>query len=168
MTANVDSMDEVPTLEGYVLEEVTLNANGEFFDNSEIFDPDTWLEAEEAPSEIISRGPVRFRIIDPDATELAMWTGVVETDSPSVLCLRVAFAQADGAPEPYMSQYVVIKVTEVVNIIFRVIITRRQLDSGPDLGPGSVRNEALDVLEAGQGLLVQVLTNADGDDQEAE
>ncbi len=166
MTENFETADSAPALVGELLEEVALDANGELFDENA---PDTWEAADQAPIEVISHGAVRFKIVDADATDLALATGFIEPDGPPALSLRVAFEEAEGAPQPVMGQYVVLPTNAGVNITFMVVITRRDLDdpAAPDLGPGAVHSEAFDALEAGQGLLVQVLTNADGDDQEA-
>jgi hypothetical protein len=167
MTDKFKTADNAPDLVGALLEEVTLDANGEFFDGN---DPDSWEAADQAPIEVVSHGAVRFKIVDADATDLALATGFIDPDGPLALSLRVAFEEAEGAPQPVTGQYIVLPTSAGVNITFMVVITRSDLDdpAAPDLGPGAVHNEAFDALEAGQGLLVQVLNDeVNADEMEA-
>jgi hypothetical protein len=159
MNDDLDPPEEVRMLTAELLARMALNADGQpVYDGA----PENWAEIDATPDEIVRRGPVRFKIIDSDAVDLAIATGAVDEDSLPTLCLRVRFEVAEGAPEPVMGQFVVLPTDEPgVSIVFRVCVTHADLHDpdAPDLGPGAVRNEAFDALAKDQALLVQVLDN---------
>lgn len=135
---------------------LTLNADGQTFDDN---DPSTWEAAESTPPEIVSLGGVHFRVTDPDAAGLAIAVGAL-AEGESLVCLRVVFtpAEADGAT-PQMRDVVALEADEGVTVLFNVIIGYADLHAPTayDLGPDAVRNEALDALQPGEVLLVQVI-----------
>ena len=134
---------------------LTLDADGQPFDDS---DPDTWDAADSTAPETISLGGVHFRIVDPDATGLALAVGALN-EGESLACLRVVFtsAEADGAL-PQMDDIVALDADEGVSVLFKVVIGHADLhDPEHYLGPDAVRNEALDALQPGEVLLVQVI-----------
>lgn len=143
-----------------LLQRVALDASGAPFDDD---DPTTWNEADAAMPEIVSLGQVKFKIVDADATDLAVAVGAVEPGA-QVLCLRAEFEATNGAPAPAIGQVVVVPTEEpTVKLTFGVWATYDDLHSpeAPDLGPDAIRNPALDVLEPNQALLVQVLDAED-------
>lgn len=143
-----------------LLQRIALDDNGASFDDD---DPTTWKEADAAVPEIVSLGQVKFKIVDADATDLAMAVGAIGAASP-LLCLRAEFETANGAPVPAIGQVVVVPTEEpAVKLTFGVWATYDDLHSpeAPDLGPEAIRNPALDVLEPNQVLLVQVLDSED-------
>lgn len=148
--------DEVKALTAALLDRLALDAEGQPFDED---DPATWAEADAAESEFVRRGQVRFKIIDADAHALARAAGAVEDGAPSVLCIRVAFDQAAGQPEPCAGQYVTLQADENVTLIFRVWITHVDLHdpAAPDFGTEAQRDPVLDALQPGEALLVQML-----------
>ncbi|MGH8856590.1 MAG: hypothetical protein ACREXG_00925 [Polaromonas sp.] len=135
---------------------LTLNADGQPFDDS---DPGTWDAADSTAPETVSLSGVHFRIVDPDAADLAIAVGALN-EGGSLVCLRVAFTPAEtGGAVPQMGDIVALPADEGVSVLFEVIIGHADLHdpSAHDLGPSAVRNEALDVLQPGEVLLVQVL-----------
>ena len=159
MNDDFEPNEEVRTIAADLLARIALDANSAPFDDD---DPETWVEADEALAEVVRLGPVRFKIIDADATDLALAAGAIEAGDPPVLCMQVAFDQIDGAPKPCIGQYIVLPTDEPnVSLTFVVWITHADLHdpATPDLGPDAVRNEALDALQPGEVLLVQVIND---------
>ena len=148
--------DQAQTLAAELLQRVALNADGQPFDDDE---PATWAEADAAEPEVVRRGQARFRIIDAYARALALAAGAVEDGPPPALCMRVAFDQAAGQPEPCAGQYVTLQADENVTLIFRVWITHADLHdpAAPDFGTETHRAPVLYALQPGEALLVQVL-----------
>ncbi len=163
---DIEPNTEARALAAELLARMTLSAEGDplTFDES---DPDTWAAADAAQQEVVRLGAVRFKIVG-DAEELAAALGAVDADEMPVVCLRVAFEQAEGVPAPVVGQYIVVGTDEPnVSVIFQVRMTFDFLQADPDepdLGPNAVRNQAIDVLQPGEGLLVQVF---DADESEA-
>ena len=60
-----------------------------------------------------------------------------------------------------MDDIVALDADEGVSVLFKVVITHADLHdpAAPDLGPDAVRNEALDALQPGEVLLVQVIND---------
>ena len=144
------------TLTAELLARVALDANGAMFNDD---DPATWADADAAVPEIVSLGPVRFRIVDADAVDLAVAAGAIEPGDKT-LCLRVQFDMSNDAPAPAMGQVVAVATEEPgVTLAFGIWLTHADLHASeaPDFGPGAVRNPALDVLAPSQVLLVQVI-----------
>lgn len=110
-------------------------------------------------------GPVRFKIIDADARALAIAAGAIEDGAQPALCMRVAFDQAAGQPEPCAGQYVTLQADENVTLIFRVWITHADLHdpAAPDFGADAQRDPVLGTLEPGEALLVQVLAEEESE-----
>ena len=136
---------------------LTLDADGQPFDDS---DPDTWDAADSTAPETVSLGGVHFRIVDPDATGLALALGALN-EGESLACLRVVFtsAETDGA-SPQMGDIVALDADEGVSVLFEVVIGHADVhDPEHDFGPDAVRNEALDALQPGELLLVQVINH---------
>lgn len=143
------------TLAAELIQRVAIDESGAAFDEN---DSSTWGEADAAIPEIVSLGNTRFRIVDEDATDLAVAAGAI-APGDTVLCLRVEFDAADAAM-PDLGQVVVVATEEPgVKLMFGCWMTYDALHdpSAPDLGPDAERNPAFDVLEPGQALLVQVL-----------
>lgn len=164
---DLDPTDSARAIAAQLLERLTLNAEGQPFDEC---DPNKWEAADAAEPEFVSIGPVRLRVVDPDALALAFAAGAVDLNSPPTSCLRVAFAPAEGEAAPQVGQYVVLQTDEPsVSIVFRIWLTYDFAQPGPDwpdLGPDAVRNESFDVLAPGEALLVQVFD--DSESQQAE
>ena len=153
-------VNTVRTLAGQLMQRITLDANGLPFDDA---NPETFDEAASTKPEIIQLGSIRLKVIDSDAVDLAIATGAINAGDREV-CLRVWIDQADGAPEPSMGQYIVLPTDEPgVSIVFFIWTSHADLHdpAAPDLGLGAMRNEALDALEVGQALLVQVLDHSE-------
>lgn len=150
-----------PALDAQLFESIALTADGDAFDDA---DPSTWAAADSTEPEIVRLGAVRFRIIDPDAADLAVAADAID-GGEAVLAMRVAFEIVDGSLAPMTGQYLVLPTGEPnVSIMFRVWLTHADLHdpAEPDLGPDVQRNEALDVLLPGEALLVQTLENYAG------
>lgn len=148
--------DQARILAAELLERVALDANGAMFNDD---DPATWADADAAAPEIVSLGPVRFRIVDADAVDLAVAAGAIESGDKT-LCLRVQFDTANGAPVPTIGQVVAVSTDEPgVTLAFGVWLTHADLHASeaPDSGFDAVRNPPLDVLEPNHALLVQVI-----------
>ena len=159
-------VNTVRTLAAQLMQRITLDANGLPFDDA---NPETWDEAASTKSEIIRLGPIRMKVIDPDAVDLAIAAGAINAGDREV-CLRVSIEQADGGLEPSTGQYIVLPTEEPgVSLTFFIWISHADLHdpAAPDLGLGAMRNEALDVLEPGQALLVQVLDHGELEIQHA-
>ena len=158
MTPSPNSDQQAKKMAAALFRRLALNADGQPFDDS---DPDTWDAADSTAPETISLGGVHFRIVDPDATGLALAVGALN-EGESLACLRVVFtsAEADGAL-PQMDDIVALDADEGVSVLFKVVIGHADLHdpSAPDLGPDAVRNEALDALQPGEVLLVQVIND---------
>ena len=158
MTPNPNLDQQAHEMAAALFRRLTLDADGQPFDDS---DPDTWDAADSTAPETISLGGVHFRIVDPDATGLALAVGALN-EGESLACLRVVFtsAEADGAL-PQMDDIVALDADEGVSVLFKVVIGHADLHdpSAPDLGPDAVRNEALDALQPGEVLLVQVIND---------
>lgn len=144
-----------------MLQRVALDDSGALFDDN---DPATWAEADAATPEIVSRGQVRFRIIDSDATDLAVAVGAIEPGARG-LCLRVEFEAGSEAPAPAIGEVVVISTDAPgVSLTFGVWATHADLNdpAAPELAD-AVPNDLLDAIGRNQGLLVQALDDADGE-----
>jgi hypothetical protein len=149
----IEPNEEAGALSAELFDRLALRSNGESFDYS---DEAQAAEAEETELQLVALGSVRLKIVDQDASALAIAAGVIEPRSPA-LVMRVAFEQPANAPTPCMGQHVVLPTEEpCVSLVFLVALTYADLHAGPDLGPGAERNTDLDALEPGQGLLVQV------------
>lgn len=154
--------DQARTLAADLLQRVALDASGAEFSDD---DPETWADADAIEPEIVRLGPVRFKIIDADAAALAQAVGAIEDGPPPSLCMRVAFDQAAGQPDPCAGQYVTLQAHENVTLIFRVWITHEDLHdpAAPDFGADAQRDPVLDTLEPGEALLVQVLAEEESE-----
>lgn len=152
--------DEVKALTAELLDCFALKADGQPFPSQ---DTNTWQAADEAEPEVVSLGFAKFKIID-DATDLALAVGAIDENSPPTLCLRVRFADNDEQPDRRAGQYIALDTGAGVELLFRLWLTGEDVHEpapeGFDLGPGT-DNEALDVLQRGEGLLVQVFGEAD-------
>ncbi|VTU25039.1 hypothetical protein SRS16CHR_03580 [Variovorax sp. SRS16] len=148
--------DEVKALTADLLDRLALDADGQPYDDN---NPGTWAEADAAEPEVVRLGQARFKIIDADAQALALAAGAVEDGAPPALCMRVAFDQAAGQPQPCAGQYVTLQADEKVTLIFRVWITHADLhdQAAPDFGADAQRDPVLYALQPGEALLVQVL-----------
>lgn len=157
--------DEVKAIAADLLQSIALDANGAPFDSSTPEGINELLDAEaegRAQPEIVSRGSVRFRVIDGDPVDLAVACGAIEEGAQPPLALLVEFAEDDGAPQPSTGQYLHVATDEPgASILFRVWITSADLHdpNAPDLGPDAVRNEALAPIDSHprRGLIVQVV-----------
>ncbi|RYF61165.1 MAG: hypothetical protein EOO27_03155 [Comamonadaceae bacterium] len=139
-----------------LLQRIALGADGAPFDDN---DPDTWAQADAAAPEIVSLGPVRFRIVDADAVDLAVAVGAIKPGD-ATLCLRVEFDKAANTVEPSLGQVLAVATVEPgVTLVLGVWATYADLNDpgAPVLGAGAVCNDALDALGPNQALLVQVL-----------
>ncbi len=147
---------EAEALAGQLLDRVSLDASGEPFNDD---DPQTWAAADAAEPELVSLGPVRFRVIDPAAVDLAIAVGAVEAGDDDAICWLVEFDGAQGAPVPAIGQAVLLP-TKVpgVTLPFAVWATYADFNdpAAPDLGPDADRNPALDLLEPNQALVVLI------------
>jgi hypothetical protein len=146
-----------------LFDRLALGADGQPFDDE---DPETWGAADAAEPAVVFLGPARFTVVDADAMDLAVAAGAIEPGEVPTLCMRVVFEQAEGAPLPCVGQYLSVATDEPsVSILFRIWLTHSDLHdpAAPDLGPNAVRNEALDVLEPSQALLVQVVDNEEAE-----
>lgn len=154
---NIQPDDAARALAAQLFDRLTLGTDGQPFNDS---DPGSWEAADAAEPEVVHLGAVRFMVVDADAVDLAIAAGAIEPGEVPTLCMRVGFEVAEGAPEPCIGQYLTVGTEEPnVSILFRVWLTHADLHdpSAPDLGPDAMHDEALDVLEPGQALLVQVL-----------
>lgn len=152
--------DQARVLAAELLERVALDANGAMFNDD---DPATWADADAAAPEIVSLGPVRFRIVDADSVDLAVAAGAIEPGVP-VLCMRVEFDATEGAATPAIGQVVVVPTEEAgVKLTFGIWATHTDLHApeAPDFGADAVRDPVLDSLAPNQALLVQVLDAED-------
>ena len=150
--------DEVKAVAAELLDRISLDANGQPFDDK---NPETWQAADEAVPEIVSLGFTKFKIVA-DATDLAMAAGAVDESSPPTLCLRVRFEDADDQPDRRAGQFIALDTDAGVKLLFRVWLTGEDVHEpapdGFDLGPGT-DNEALNVLQRGEALLGQMLND---------
>ena len=157
MTPNPNPNQQAHEMAAALFRRLALNADGQPFEDS---DPDRWVAADSTAPETVSLGGVHFRIVDPDATGLALAVGALN-EGESLACLRVVFtsAEADGAL-PQMDDIVALDADEGVSVLFKVVIGHADLhDPEHNLGPDAVRNEALDALQPGEVLLVQVIND---------
>ncbi|MDM0018375.1 hypothetical protein [Variovorax saccharolyticus] len=148
------------TLAAELLERVALDAHGALFNDD---DPATWADADAAVPEIVSLGPVRFRIVDSDAVDLAVAAGAIEPGDKT-LCLRVQFDASNDAPAPALGQVVTVTTDEPgVTLAFGIWLTHADLHAAeaPDFGSDAMRDSTFDVLEPNQALLVHVLDNTE-------
>lgn len=163
MNDNIQPDDTALPLAAQLFDRLALGADGQPFDDD---DPETWGAADAAEPAAVHLGAARFTVVDADATDLAIAAGAIEPGELPTLCMRVAFEQAEGAPVPCIGQYLSVATDDPgVSVLFYVWLTHSDLHdpAAPDLGPHAMRNEALDVLEINQALLVQVF-----EDEEAE
>ncbi|MDQ0591002.1 hypothetical protein [Variovorax paradoxus] len=161
MNDDTQPTTDARALDAELFDRLALNADGQPFDDN---DPETWEAADEAEPEVVHLGAARFKIIDADAFDLAVAAGAIEEGSPPTLCMRVALDPGAQAPMPAIGQFLVVATDEPnVSILLRVWLTYDDLHdpAAPDLGPHAMRNEALDVLEKDQALLVQVFDEGD-------
>lgn len=159
MNDNLQPNDAALPLAAELFDRLALGADGQPFDDD---DPETWGAADAAAPAAVFLGATRFIIVDANAIDLAVAAGAIEPGELPTLCMRVTFEQAEGAPVPCIGQYLSVATDEPnVSILFRIWLTHSDLHdpAAPDLGPNAVRNEALDVLEPSQALLVQVVDN---------
>lgn len=159
MNDEIQPDDTARAIAAELFDRLVLNADGQPFDHS---DPETWQAVDEAESEVVHLGAARFAIIDADAVDLAVAAGAIEPGQAPTLCMRVAFEQTEGAPVPSIGQYLTVATEEpAVSILFRIWLTHADLHcpDAPCLGPGAMCNEALEVLQPSEALLVQVLDN---------
>lgn len=130
-----------------------------------IDDPDFWTDEPELKPEIVSLGPVRFRILDGDPVELAVAAGVIEQgEEMTMSCLRVEFEPVEGLVAPQMGNYIAVNLADSeVKILYRVWLGYDDLHAEVpfDLGADAMHDEALDVIGPGQALLVQCFDQAD-------
>lgn len=164
MTPDIEPTESARSIAAQLFDRLTLSADGLPFDES---NPDTWENAENAEPEIVRLGATRFRILDANAKALGVAAGAIELGEVGTLCMRVAFEEVDGAPAASIGQYVSVLTAEgEVAILFRVWLTYSDLHDpvAPYLGTDAMCNEVLQVLEPGQGLLVQVFQD---DEEEA-
>lgn len=153
MSHDLEPSDEARAMAADLFDLLALRENGEPFDYSS---EEEAAKAESTVPQFVALGPVRFRILDADASPMGIAAGVMEPGSLA-LAMRVAFEQAENAPTPCMGQHLVLPTDEPgVSIVFLVVLTHADLHAGPDLGPGAERNADFDALGPGQGLLVQV------------
>lgn len=161
-TADAPIPDDVKALTAELLDRLSLNADGEHFDEG---DPDAWESADAAEPEIVRLGFAKFRIVDPDATDLAHAAGAIDEHSPPTLCLRVRFENIEGEPQRRAGQYVALDTEAGVSLLFVLWCSGDDVHApapqGFDLGPDAQRNGALDVLQPAEALLVQVFDEAE-------
>lgn len=148
---------EAAALAGEVLAKFALDASGQPFDGD---DPATWAAADAAAPRIVSMGNVRFRILDPDARELARELGAFDPEAEHEAAAMLVEFEEGTADSPYTGQYVTLDTTEGVTVIFMVWVSSADLNdtTGPDFGQDAAFNPALDPirLHASRALLVQV------------
>jgi len=147
---------EAEALAGQLLDRVSLDASGEPFGDD---DPLTWAAADAAEPELVSLGPVRLRVIDPAAVDLAVAVGAVEAGDDNAVCWLVELDPAESASMPVIGQAVMLPTDAPgVTLPFAVWATHADFNDpvAPDLGPDADRNPALDVLEPNQALLVLI------------
>lgn len=150
--------NEVKAVTAELFDHLALNADAQpFADGS----PSTWQAADEVEAEFVQVGFAKFQIVDPDATDLALAAGAIDENSLPSLCMRVRFENTEDQPQRRSGQYVTIDTAAGVKLIFMLSLTGEDVhDPAPegfDLGGDAVRNEALDFLQPGEALLVQVL-----------
>ncbi len=154
--------NDVKAMTAELLDRLALDAAGQPFDDQ---DTEVWQVADEAVPEVVRLGFVKFEIIDPDATALAMAAGAIDEDTPPTLCMRVRFANTDDELQRRSGQYIALDTDAGVKLLFVLWLTGEDVhDTAPaefDLGLGAARNEALDVLQPGEALLVQVFDVAE-------
>lgn len=160
-----EPIDDVKTITAELLDRLTLDANGQPFDDK---NPETWQAADEAEPEVVSLGFAKCEIVDVDATALALAAGAIDETTPETLCLRVRFADDDRQPSRRAGQYITLDAMVGIKLLFLVWALGEDVHAsapeGFDLGPGT-DNEALKVLQPGEALLVQVVV--DEEDAEA-
>jgi hypothetical protein len=146
------------TLAAELLERVALDASGAPFNP---LNAETWQAEDDAMPELIRAGPVRLRVVDPDASGLATAVGAIEPGETRV-CIIVEFHMGDGEPQPVMGQFIAIQTDEPgVSLAFAIWLSHWDINdaAAPDFGDGAVRNPALDAIGVNQGLLVQLLND---------
>lgn len=149
--------NEVKAVTAELFDHLALNAGGQPFTDS---DPSTWQAAYEVEAEVVRLGLTTFHIVDPDATGLALAACAIDENSPPTLCMRVRFENTEDQPQRRSGQYVTINTEVGVKLVFMLSLTGEDVhDPAPegfDLDSDALRNEALDVLQPGEALLVQV------------
>lgn len=150
---NIDPNNSTASVTADILQLVVLDAGGVPFSDS---NPGTWQAADEAEPEYVHVGSARLKIIA-EASDLAVAVGAIERGE-AVLCLRVAFETGEAVQTPAAGQYVTLDAGGVP-LVFIVAAAHQDLrgTDGPDLGPDAMYDEAFDVLQPGEALLVQVL-----------
>ncbi|WP_157008465.1 hypothetical protein [Xenophilus azovorans] len=151
---------EAQVLAGEVLAKMALGAAGQPFPD----EPEYFEAADAAAPEVVSLGPVRFKIIDDDARPLAQELGAIDPEHPEATALLV---EAEDPQALTTGRYVTVEAAPGVALVYLIYIAHADLNdpAAPDYGPEAFRLPALDAirLHPGRALLVQVFA----EDEEA-
>ena len=152
---------EAEHLKGEVIVEMSLDADGQPIGDT----PETWAAADAAEPQPVSIGPVKFRVLDPDARELAEMLGAIDPAHPDGAKLLVELHDDEPDDALAMGQYVAIEAGSGVQATFIVWCSTYDRDSPIppefDLGAEAQHNEAWDSLGSRQALLIQAFGDAD-------
>lgn len=148
-------------LKGEVIVEMNLDTNGQPISDT----PENWAAIDAAEPQPVSIGPVKFRVLDPDARELAEMLGAIDPEHPDGAKLLVELHDDEPDDALAMGQYVGIEASSGVRVTFLVWCSAYDRDApippGFDLGAGAQRSAAWDSLGSRQALLIQVFGEAD-------
>lgn len=152
---------ETEHLRGEVIVEMALDTDGQPISDA----PENWAAADAAEPQPVSMGPVKFRVLDPDARELAEMLGAIDPAHPDGAKLLVELHDDEPEDAMTMGQYVAIEAGGGVRVTFYVWCSAYDRDvpipPGFDLGAGAQHNEAWGSLGSRQALLMQVFGEAD-------
>jgi hypothetical protein len=147
-------------LKGEVIVEMALDADGQPIAD----EPETWAAADAAEPQPVSMGLVKFRVLDPDARELAEMLGAIDPAHPDGAKLLAELHSDEPDDALTMGQFVSIEASDGVRITFLVWCSTYDRDAPIppefDLGEGAQRNKAWGSLGARQVLLIQVFGEA--------
>ena len=147
---------EAEHLMGEVIVEMALDSDGQPIPN----DPDHFEAIDAAEPQPVAVGPVKFRVIDPDASELAGMLGAIDPAHPDGAKLLVELHDDESDDALAMGQYVAIEAGSGAQVTFLVWCSTYDRDAPipPEfhLGAEAQRDEAWDSLGSRQAPLIQV------------
>ncbi|WP_038218644.1 hypothetical protein [Xenophilus azovorans] len=142
-----------------LLTELALDANGQPFPD----DPEHYAQEDAADLQPVALGPVRFRVLDADARELAEALGAVDPAHPDGAKLLVELHPDEPEDALVMGSYVNVEAASGVVLTFLIWCSTFDRDAPIppefDLGEGATRNAALASLGPRQALLIQAFAD---------